>query len=56
MHLVGTCLKLLTTLENEPLPGTVHPWLYQHLVPKLSWAFLILNLTLTFVKKQRALS
>ena len=48
---------LLSLLDNTLLPATSRLWLYHHfVVPKLSWAFLTLDLTLTFVKKLQAKS
>ena len=48
---------LLSLLDKTLLPATSRLWLYQHfVVPKLSWAFLTLDLTLTFVKKLQAKS
>ena len=48
---------LLSLLDKTLLPATSRLWLYHHFaVPKLSWAFLTLDLTLTFVKKLQAKS
>ena len=48
---------LLSLLDKTLLPATSRLWLYHHfVVPKLSWAFLTLDLTLTFVKKLQAKS
>ena len=45
---------LLSLLDKTLLPATSRLWLYHHfVVPKLSWAFLTLDLTLTFVKSSR---
>ena len=46
---------LLSLLDKTLLPATSRLWLYHHfVVPKLSWAFLTPDLTLTFVKKLQA--
>ena len=48
---------LLSIVDDSLLPGTSRLWLYHHfVVPKLSWAFLTLDLTLTFVKKLQAMA
>ena len=48
---------LLATLDEVQLPASCRVWLYHHfVVPKLSWAFSTLDLTLTFVKKLQAIS
>ena len=48
---------LLSLLDKTLLPATSRLWLYHHfVVPKLSWAFLTLDLTLTFMKKLQAKS
>ena len=48
---------LLSIVDDSLLPGTSRLWLYHHFVmPKLSWAFLTLDLTLTFVKKLQAMA
>ena len=49
--------SLLSLLDSSLLPGTSRLWLYHHfVVPKLSWTFLTMDLTLTFVKKLQARS
>ena len=53
----GKLDALLSLLDKTLLPATSRLWLYHHfIVPKLSWAFLTLDLTLTFVKKLQAKS
>ena len=48
---------LLSIVDDSLLPGTSRLWLYHHfVVPKLSRAFLTLDLTLTFVKKLQAMA